>query len=47
MLRELKMNLAYDIIKNEDGMTLDVSNAKTRINIVVDRGKRHDISELE
>ena len=25
---------AYDIIKNEDGMTLDVSNAKTRINIV-------------
>ena len=25
---------AYDIIKNEDGMTLDVSNAKTRVNIV-------------
>lgn len=25
---------AYDIIKNEDGMTLDVSNAKTRVNTV-------------
>jgi len=25
---------AYDIIKNEDGMILDVSNAKTRVNIV-------------
>ena len=25
---------AYDIIKNEDKMTLDVSNAKTRVNIV-------------
>ena len=25
---------AYDIIKNEDGMTLDVSNAKTRVNLV-------------
>ena len=31
---EMAVVSAYDIIKNEDGMTLDVSNAKTRVNIV-------------
>ena len=31
---EVAVVSAYDIIKNEDGMTLDVSNAKTRVNIV-------------
>ena len=31
---EVAVVSAYDIIKNEDGMTLDVSNAKTRINLV-------------
>jgi len=31
---EVAVVSAYNIIKNEDGMTLDVSNAKTRINIV-------------
>ena len=31
---EMAVVSAYDIIKNEDGMTLDVSNAKTRVNLV-------------
>ena len=31
---EVAVVSAYDIIKNEDGMTLDVSNAKTRVNLV-------------
>lgn len=31
---EMAVVSAYDIIKNEDGMTLDVSNAKTRVNVV-------------
>ena len=31
---EMAVVSAYDIIKNEDGMTLDVTNAKTRVNIV-------------
>lgn len=31
---EMAVVSAYDIKKNEDGMTLDVSNAKTRVNIV-------------
>ena len=30
---EMAVVSAYDIIKNEDGMTLDVSNAKTRVDI--------------
>ena len=31
---EMAVVSAYNIIKNEDGMTLDVSNAKTRVNLV-------------
>ena len=31
---EVAVVSAYGIIKNEDGMTLDVSNAKTRVNLV-------------
>ena len=31
---EMAVVSAYNIIKNEDGMTLDVSNAKTRVNVV-------------
>lgn len=31
---EVAVVSVYDIIKNEDGMTLDVSNAKTRVNLV-------------
>lgn len=31
---EIAVVSVYDIIKNEDGMTLDVSNAKTRVNLV-------------
>ena len=31
---EIAVVSAYDIIKNEDKMTLDVSNAKTRVNLV-------------
>ena len=31
---EMAVVSAYNIIKNEDGMTLDVSNARTRVNVV-------------